>query len=219
MGVPELPDIDIEPDYDEDSMWVAKQYPISTPRRNDPSVYNAVAIADYEAADKEELSFWKGDVITVITEDPSGWWEGRVSQGLDQSMVGKSGWFPYSFVQKIDLGTVGGNASAAANADEKSNTMRSSVNAARQPVASDPDPLAKLGLWKWNWQKDMWELCDFNGVPLTSEFAVASDPFSEEYVCNVASRTQLQRAVPHAMLLWCCLCTGTGVSKRSACWR
>ena len=203
MGVPALPTIQVEPDYeDEDAMWDQKQYPISTPRKN-MSTYNAVAVAGYEAQDKEELSFWMGDIVTVITEDPSGWWEGRVAQSLDMELVGKSGWFPYTYVNRIDLGTVSSNAAAASSSNQDTQTLQGTLTgtgtgtqqgsscrvAAGGSSEQAVDPLAKLGLWKWNWQKDMWELCDFNGVPLSSEYAVASDPFSEECVglCTCAS--------------------------------
>lgn len=37
-----------------------------------------VAAYDYDAQESIELSFKEGDIITVLKEDPSGWWKGLI---------------------------------------------------------------------------------------------------------------------------------------------
>ena len=51
------------------------------------------ALYDYEADDRTSLSFHEGDVIQVITQLESGWWDG-VSNGV-------RGWFPSNYCQII----------------------------------------------------------------------------------------------------------------------
>uniref|UniRef100_H3AAN7 Myosin IEb n=1 Tax=Latimeria chalumnae TaxID=7897 RepID=H3AAN7_LATCH len=51
------------------------------------------ALYAYDAQDTDELSFNANDVIDIITEDPSGWWFGRIR--------GKEGMFPGNYVEKI----------------------------------------------------------------------------------------------------------------------
>ncbi|XP_028985399.1 myosin IEb isoform X1 [Betta splendens] len=51
------------------------------------------ALYAYDAQDTDELSFNADDVIDIITEDPSGWWFGRLR--------GKEGMFPGNYVEKV----------------------------------------------------------------------------------------------------------------------
>ncbi|XP_013883996.1 myosin IEb isoform X2 [Austrofundulus limnaeus] len=51
------------------------------------------ALYAYDAQDTDELSFNADDVIEIISEDPSGWWFGRLR--------GKEGMFPGNYVEKI----------------------------------------------------------------------------------------------------------------------
>jgi len=51
------------------------------------------ALYDYEADDRTSLSFHEGDVITVITQLESGWWDGVIN--------GVRGWFPSNYCQVI----------------------------------------------------------------------------------------------------------------------
>ncbi len=50
-----------------------------------------VVLFDYDAASAEELSLRENDIVTVIYEDPSGWWEGELN--------GIKGIFPSNFCQ------------------------------------------------------------------------------------------------------------------------
>ena len=72
---------------------------------------------DYEAADAGELGFHIGDVITVLSQDESGWWQGELN--------GVTGWFPANFTEacpapakKSSSGGSGGSGSGAAALDE-----------------------------------------------------------------------------------------------------
>ncbi|KAI1757732.1 ras GEF [Xylaria castorea] len=51
------------------------------------------AMYDYEADDRTSLSFHEGDVIQVITQLESGWWDGVIN--------GVRGWFPSNYCQAI----------------------------------------------------------------------------------------------------------------------
>jgi len=48
---------------------------------------------DYEAQDASALSFRRGDIIEVLTQQPSGWWDGLLGQ--------ERGWFPSNYVVMI----------------------------------------------------------------------------------------------------------------------
>ncbi|KAK2845218.1 hypothetical protein Q5P01_011877 [Channa striata] len=51
------------------------------------------ALYAYDAQDTDELSFNADDIIEIITEDPSGWWFGRLRS--------REGMFPGNYVEKI----------------------------------------------------------------------------------------------------------------------
>jgi son of sevenless-like protein len=51
------------------------------------------ALYDYEADDRTSLSFHEGDVIQVITQLESGWWDGVINN--------VRGWFPSNYCQVI----------------------------------------------------------------------------------------------------------------------
>ncbi|KAL5499898.1 hypothetical protein EMCRGX_G011366 [Ephydatia muelleri] len=51
------------------------------------------ALYDYDAFDADELNFKEGDIIEIITEDPTGWWKGRLK--------GKEGVFPNNYIEKM----------------------------------------------------------------------------------------------------------------------
>ncbi|KAG6009481.1 hypothetical protein E4U43_008713 [Claviceps pusilla] len=51
------------------------------------------ALYDYEADDRTSLSFHQGDIIQVITQLESGWWDGVIN--------GVRGWFPSNYCQLI----------------------------------------------------------------------------------------------------------------------
>lgn len=47
----------------------------------------------FEQTNEDELSFSKGDIISVSRQEEGGWWEG--------SFNGKSGWFPSNYVREL----------------------------------------------------------------------------------------------------------------------
>jgi son of sevenless-like protein len=56
------------------------------------------ALYDYEADDRTSLSFHEGDVIQVITQLESGWWDGVIN--------GVRGWFPSNYCQIVSADEV-----------------------------------------------------------------------------------------------------------------
>ena len=58
-----------------------------------PGTMYVRALYDYEADDRTSLSFHEGDVIQVITQLESGWWDGVIN--------GVRGWFPSNYCQLI----------------------------------------------------------------------------------------------------------------------
>lgn len=51
------------------------------------------ALYDYESRDASSLSFRKGDVIEVLTQLDSGWWDGLLND--------ERGWFPSNYVAPV----------------------------------------------------------------------------------------------------------------------
>lgn len=56
-----------------------------------PGTMYVRALYDYEADDRTSLSFHEGDIIQVITQLESGWWDGVIN--------GVRGWFPSNYCQ------------------------------------------------------------------------------------------------------------------------
>ena len=61
---------------------------VQSPTSASPALY-VRALYDYEADDRTSLSFRQGDVIQVITQLASGWWDGIIN--------GVRGWFPSNY--------------------------------------------------------------------------------------------------------------------------
>ncbi|CAO1634614.1 unnamed protein product [Parajaminaea phylloscopi] len=61
---------------------------------SDPQSFFVRALYDYTAPDDSSLSFVQGDVIEVLTQLQSGWWDGLLGD--------RRGWFPSNFVEVID---------------------------------------------------------------------------------------------------------------------
>lgn len=51
------------------------------------------ALYDYQAQDMSALSFRKGEIIEVLSQQPSGWWDGLLRD--------ERGWFPSNYVSLI----------------------------------------------------------------------------------------------------------------------
>ncbi len=78
-----------------------------------PGAMYVRALYDYEADDRTSLSFHEGDVIQVITQLESGWWDGVIN--------GVRGWFPSNYCQIIT------------SPDELPETEQNGVGVAEQP--------------------------------------------------------------------------------------
>jgi len=52
------------------------------------------ALYPYSASDSDELSFQEGEIIYIVSEDSSGWWNGKL-------ITGKTGLFPSNYIEKI----------------------------------------------------------------------------------------------------------------------
>lgn len=50
----------------------------------------------FQQTNEDELSFSKGDIISVNKQEEGGWWEG--------SLNGKTGWFPSNYVRELKGG-------------------------------------------------------------------------------------------------------------------
>ncbi|KAM9486538.1 rho guanine nucleotide exchange factor 7a isoform 2-T2 [Clarias gariepinus] len=48
---------------------------------------------NFQQTNEDELSFNKGDIITVTRTEEGGWWEGNIN--------GKTGWFPSNYVREV----------------------------------------------------------------------------------------------------------------------
>lgn len=59
-----------------------------------PGAMYVRALYDYDADDRTSLSFHEGDIIQVITQLESGWWDGVIN--------GVRGWFPSNYCQIIN---------------------------------------------------------------------------------------------------------------------
>ncbi|CAK9815717.1 ITSN1 [Anthophora quadrimaculata] len=59
----------------------------------DPNVERVMALYPYQAQNEDELSFEKGDVITVLAKEESAWWKGELN--------GVSGVFPSNYVSPM----------------------------------------------------------------------------------------------------------------------
>lgn len=51
------------------------------------------ALYDYRSNDSSSLTFYRGDIIEVLTQLDSGWWDGLLNE--------ERGWFPSNYVETI----------------------------------------------------------------------------------------------------------------------
>lgn len=48
---------------------------------------------NFQQTNEDELTFNKGDIISVTRQEEGGWWEGMLN--------GKTGWFPSNYVREV----------------------------------------------------------------------------------------------------------------------
>ena len=53
----------------------------------------AIALCDFEGADEHDLPFYRGQLVEIIRQHPTGWWEGEAG--------GRRGNFPMTFVEPV----------------------------------------------------------------------------------------------------------------------
>jgi son of sevenless-like protein len=83
------------------------------------STFFVRALYDYQSKDPSSLSFYRNDIIEVLTRLDSGWWDGLLGE--------ERGWFPSNYVAVISaqeaeavLGVLEGTASIAPSATGES---------------------------------------------------------------------------------------------------
>lgn len=67
------------------------------------------ALYDYDADDRTSLSFRQGDIIQVITQLESGWWDGVIH--------GTRGWFPSNYCAVVHQSYEGGRSQSAEDSE------------------------------------------------------------------------------------------------------
>ncbi|KZP01330.1 hypothetical protein CALVIDRAFT_594815 [Calocera viscosa TUFC12733] len=63
------------------------------PTNGEPHTFFVRALYDYQSADASSLTFRKGDLIEVLTQLESGWWDGLLED--------ERGWFPSNYVVHV----------------------------------------------------------------------------------------------------------------------
>ncbi len=66
---------------------------LQTPDEQIPPTFFCRALYDYQSQDSSSLSFCRGEIIEVLTQMKSGWWDGMLGD--------ERGWFPSNYVQPI----------------------------------------------------------------------------------------------------------------------
>jgi son of sevenless len=82
------------------------------------------ALYDYDAQDASALSFRRNDIIEVLSQEPSGWWDGLLGD--------ERGWFPSNYVDIISEEELGFLGSEFSNGEG-----RESMTGARQSALGD----------------------------------------------------------------------------------
>ena len=89
---------------------------------------------DYNANEPGELNFKIGDIITIVTEDPSGWWVGELN--------GQKGQFPLNFTEVYTPAPSVPKPTRATPSPEP--TPVTEVKSAPSPIGGGGDPMAEL---------------------------------------------------------------------------
>lgn len=108
-----------------------------------PGAMYVRALYDYEADDRTSLSFHEGDIIQVITQLESGWWDGVIN--------GVRGWFPSNYCQLVT------------SADEQLGVEQPGVG-----VADSNDEDMEEDVYEEGLEDEEDDTDDINGLPLAS---------------------------------------------------
>jgi son of sevenless-like protein len=71
------------------------------------------ALYDYDAQDASALSFRRNDIIEVLSQEPSGWWDGLLGD--------ERGWFPSNYVDIISEEELSFLGSEFSNGEDREN--------------------------------------------------------------------------------------------------
>ncbi|KAL1862474.1 cell division cycle-related protein [Diaporthe australafricana] len=86
--------VDVQSQQNQNTAYSFQPYPMNgIVGTAPPGAMYVRALYDYEADDRTSLSFHEGDIIQVITQLESGWWDGVIN--------GVRGWFPSNYCQII----------------------------------------------------------------------------------------------------------------------
>eukprot|EP00960_Hanusia_phi_P040379 754421-Hanusia_phi.AAC.2 len=109
-------------------------------RPNMASVGSCVALFDYNAQAKHEMSIKANEVISVLRKHPSGWWEGCSSTGV-------SGWFPSTFVKEVGHDSKGLElATVADSREEVAETKNEQVQIVEAEIQEQEEAAAETNI-------------------------------------------------------------------------
>jgi son of sevenless len=97
------------------------------------------ALYDYTAQDTSALSFRKGEIIEILSQQPSGWWDGLLGD--------ERGWFPSNYVTIIsdEEAELTFSGSDFSNADVHVQQIPSTSSQSRQSVVDMSEALMRGG--------------------------------------------------------------------------
>jgi len=109
-----------------------QQQPDQAPPEDQFTTLFCRALYDYDAQDASALSFRRNDIIEVLSQEPSGWWDGLLGD--------ERGWFPSNYVDIIseeELGFLGselsnGESGESLLADRQSSMSHAIMRGANQ---------------------------------------------------------------------------------------
>ncbi|KAG5519776.1 hypothetical protein PMAC_000049 [Pneumocystis sp. 'macacae'] len=91
--------LDQVPIHTDNRVYMGGSFPLQYTEDGRRILFYVRALYDYQAAIPEEISFVKGDILSVLEMQEDGWWEGEVVN-LKKS---KRGLFPSNFVQRTSI--------------------------------------------------------------------------------------------------------------------
>ncbi|KAF5359030.1 hypothetical protein D9758_004896 [Tetrapyrgos nigripes] len=94
---------------------------------------------DYEAQAHSELSFRRGDIIEIFTQQPSGWWDGLLGD--------ERGWFPSNYVTIIseEEADIALNGSDSSNAESYNAGVDGASGQSRNSIVDMPHAILRRG--------------------------------------------------------------------------
>ncbi|GLB38510.1 putative guanine nucleotide exchange factor for Ras-like small GTPases [Lyophyllum shimeji] len=128
------------------------------------------ALYDYEAQDPSALSFRRGDIIEVLTQQPSGWWDGLLGD--------ERGWFPSNYVEIIS----DEEAELAFSASESSGPESSATELQHDSSMVDMSHAMMRGMSQAaneEWLEN--EMATTNGIPMAANTSAETSSQSSDF--------------------------------------